>query len=113
MKKRALSLSALTLAAILAVGGSIPAATAAIGDTGTTYCSGVNPTPRLKVRAIGFFTATPPGRGYSTYYGFGVWADWYGVGTKPGGAWSAWIENGGGYTPSIDTAQTYGYCSPG
>lgn len=113
--KRKISLTAasMAIAAGLVVAGSAPIANAALGATGTSYCTSPNPTPRLKVRAKGFFTATPPGRGSSTYYGFSEYATWYGVGSMPGGGWSAWVENGGGFKPDIDRAGTGAYCSPG
>jgi hypothetical protein len=112
-KKLALSGSALAVAAMLSLGGSIPAATAAsYGEVGTTFCSGSSPVPWLKVRAIGPFLATPPGRGYSTYAAHSNYANWYGQGTQPGGGWSAWSQGTPEMVLDIDTSQTYGYCTP-
>lgn len=113
--KRKISLAAasMAIAASLVVAGSAPLANAALGATGTSYCTSPNPTPRLKVRAIGLFSATPPGRQKSLQYGFHSYSTWHGVGIKPGGAWSAWVENGGGFRPDIDRANTGAYCSPG
>lgn len=112
MKRSLFSGVAASAAALaLVLGGAAAPASAALGETGSTYCSGSTPSPWLKVRAVGFFLATPP-NGTSTFYGFSYYSNWYGAGRAPGGGWSAWVQNGGGFTPDIDTSQTYGYCNP-
>lgn len=113
MKKRTrLGLVAAASTVALILGGSIPAS-AAFGETGTTHCSGSTPAPWLKATAtnVGGASVTPPGRGYSTFVVLGT-TPYYSAGTAPGGGWSVWTQYYAGLYADINTAQTYGYCTP-
>ncbi len=112
-KKSHMAIPAVAMAAALVLGVSIPA-NAATNDIGSTFCSGFSPVPWLRAQggpAVGGALVTPPRRGYSTLIGLSV-TPWYGQGVAPGGGWSVWTANAGGYYADINMDGTYGYCTP-